>query len=185
MRKLIMWNLITLDGYFEGETPWELPWVDRVWGKELEQFSLAQLQSADMLLFGRLTYEGMAQYWQTAEGEIAEYMNRLPKFVASRTLRTVKWENTTLMGDSVVETITRLKQEGNGNMFVFGSATFSQTLIDNKLFDEYRICILPVLFGNGRSLFKSNQQIQGLRLIEVRPHSTGCVILRYQTEPAS
>ena len=185
MRKLIMWNLVTLDGYFEGEKPWDLPWVDRVWGEELEQFSLAQLQSADLLLFGRHTYEGMAQYWQTAEGEIAGYMNSLPKFVASQTLMSVEWENTTLIRDAVVETIVRLKQEGEGNMFVFGSATFSQTLMDNDLFDEYRICILPVIFGSGRSLFKSNPLTHGLRLIEVRSHSTGCVILRYQTEQTS
>ena len=180
-----MWNLVTLDGYFEGEKPWDLPWVDHVWGEELEQFSLAQLKSADLLLFGRHTYEGMAQYWQTAEGEIAGYMNSLPKFVASQTLRSVEWENTTLILDDIVETIVRLKQGGDGNMFVFGSAIFSQTLMDNRLFDEYRLCILPVLFGNGRSLFKSNQGTHGLRLIDALTHSTGCVILRYQPESTS
>ena len=185
MRKLIMWNLVTLDGYFEGEKPWELPWVDRVWGEELEQFSLEQLQSADMLLFGRLTYEGMAQYWRSAEGEIARYMNELPKIVASRTLKSVDWDNSTLIGDAVVENITRLKQEGNGNMFVFGGSIFSQTLIEHNLFDEYRLCILPVLFGKGRLLFKSNQLTRGLRLIETLTHSTGCVILRYQTDHTS
>ena len=171
---------MTLDGYFEGEMPWALPWVDRVWGEELEQFSLAQLESADMLLFGRLTYEGMAEYWQTAEGEIARYMNSLPKLVVSNTLTTVEWENTTLVDNNVAETIRQLKQEGEGNMFVFGSAVFSQFLIENNLFDEYRICVLPVIFGKGRLLFSPNQNIQGLHLLEAQPHSTGCVILRYQ-----
>ena len=66
MRKLIMWNLITLDGYFEGEKNWDLPWGEQIWEEELERFSLDQLKSADMLLFGRVTYEGMAAYWQTA-----------------------------------------------------------------------------------------------------------------------
>ena len=86
MRKLIMWNLITLDGYFEGAKNWDLPWHEQVWGEELERFSLEQLESADMLLFGRVTYEGMAAYWQTAQGKIADYMNSLPKVVCSRTL---------------------------------------------------------------------------------------------------
>ena len=67
MRKLIMWNLITLDGYFEGEKNWDLPWHERVWGEELEQFSIEQLQSSDLLVFGRVTYEGMSAYWQTAK----------------------------------------------------------------------------------------------------------------------
>ena len=66
MRKLIMWNLITLDGYFEGAKNWDLPWHEQLWGEELERFSLDQLQSADMLVFGRVTYEGMAEYWPTA-----------------------------------------------------------------------------------------------------------------------
>jgi dihydrofolate reductase len=87
VRKLIMWNLITLDGYFEGEKNWDLPWHEDLWGEELERFSLDQLQSADMLVFGRVTYEGMAAYWQTATGAVAEYMNSLPKLVCSRTLR--------------------------------------------------------------------------------------------------
>src|SRR5688572_29526951 len=101
MRKLIMWNVITLDGYFEGVKNWELPWHEQVWGEELKQFSLEQLKSADMLVFGRVTYEGMAAYWQTARGAIADYMNSLPKVVCSRTLQAADWKHTTLVKDNV------------------------------------------------------------------------------------
>jgi len=66
MRSLIMWNLLTLDGMFEGPTNWDLGWHESVWGPELEELSVGQLRSADMLLFGRTTYQGMAAYWQTA-----------------------------------------------------------------------------------------------------------------------
>lgn len=182
MRKLIMWNLITLDGYFEGMKNWDLPWHERLWGEELERFSLDQLQSADMLVFGRVTYEGMAAYWQTAKGAVAEYMNSLPKVVCSRTLESAPWNNTLRVKDNAAEEVARLKRKGDGNMFVFGSANLSKVLMNAKLFDEYRIGIAPVIHGDGRLLFNDGLPPQGLQLLEARPLSTGCVILRYQSE---
>lgn len=182
MRKLIMWNLITLDGYFEGEKNWDLPWHERLWGEELEQFSLEQLRSADMLVFGRVTYEGMAAYWQTAQGAIADYMNRLPKLVCSRTLQAAAWSNTTLVKDNAAAEVARLKQQGNGDMFVFGSAMLSRSLMQEKLFDEYRLGIAPVIHGRGRLLFSDGLNPQELQLREARALSNGCVILRYQAE---
>jgi dihydrofolate reductase len=78
MRKLIMWNLVTLDGFFEGLESWALDFHQTVWGEELERFSVEQLRTADLLFFGRVTYEGMAAYWQTAPpGEVADFMNRV------------------------------------------------------------------------------------------------------------
>lgn len=180
MRKLIMWNLITLDGCFEGAKNWDLPWHERLWGEELERFSVEQLESADALLFGRVTYEGMAAYWQTAQGTIADYMNSLTKVVCSRTLQTAAWNNSILINDNVAAEVARLKQQGNGNIFVFGSADLSKTLIDERLFDEYRIGIAPVIHGNGRLLFSGGLKPQELELLEPRPLSNGCVILRYQ-----
>jgi dihydrofolate reductase len=182
MRKLIMWNLITLDGYFEGEKNWDLPWHEQVWGAELEQFSIEQLKSADMLVFGRVTYEGMAAYWQTAKGAIADDMNSLPKVVCSRTLQAADWNHSTLVKDNVAAEIAKLKQQGNGNMFVFGSAQLSRTLMNEKLFDEYRIGIAPVIHGRGRLLFSDGLNPQALQLREARPLSNGCVILRYLAE---
>lgn len=180
MRKLIMWNLITLDGYFEGERNWDLPWHEQVWGEELEAYSLDQLQSSDMLVFGRVTYEGMAAYWQTAKGEVADYMNSLPKVVFSRTLQRADWSNTTLLGGSAAEEVAKLKQLGSGNMFVFGSAILSRTLMDKQLFDEYRLGIAPVIHGAGRLLFSDGVTPERLQLLESCQHSTGCIILRYR-----
>lgn len=182
MRKLIMWNLITLDGYFEGEKNWDLPWHERLWGAELERFSLEQLESADALLFGRVTYEGMAAYWQEAQGSIADYMNSLPKVVCSRTLQTAAWSNTTLVKNDVAGEVAKLKQQGDGNIFVFGSANLSTTLLNEGLFDEYRLGIAPVIHGKGRLLFGGGPAPQELTLLESRPLSTGCVILRYGYE---
>ena len=88
MRKLIMWNVITLDGYFEGTQNWDLSFHNTIWGQELEKISIEQLKATDYLVFGRVTYEGMAAYWTNAEGEAAEQevaklMNSIPKLVIS------------------------------------------------------------------------------------------------------
>ena len=109
-------------------------------------------------------------------------MNNLPKIVCSRTLHTASWDKTTLVKDNLVEEVAKLKQQGNGNIFVFGSANLSLTLMNNRLFDEYRLGIAPVIHGRGRHLFKGKVIPEGLELLEVRQLANGCVILRYQTE---
>ena len=179
MRTLIMWNLLTLDGYFEGGKSWDLEWHNDVWGEELERFSLEQLRSADMLLFGRITYEGMAAYWRTAEGEVADLMNSLPKVVFSRTLRAAGWANTTLINDDAAAAVLKLKQQGAGNMFVFGSGNLSATFIREGLFDEYRLLLAPVILGDGNPLFGRGLSRRGLKLLESKQLASGGVILRY------
>ncbi|PJZ83639.1 dihydrofolate reductase family protein [Leptospira harrisiae] len=182
MRKLIMWNVITLDGYFEGEKNWDLSFHGLVWGKELEEFSLTQLRSADLLVFGATTYQGMADYWTKAteeEGEVAKFMNQIPKLACSTTLNVANWNNTTITKDAVTE-ISKLKKEGNGDMFVFGSGILSALLMKAGLFDEYRICIAPVFLGKGRRLFQEGIPNNQLKLVETNPLSTGGVVLFYQ-----
>jgi dihydrofolate reductase len=178
MRKLIMWNVITLDGYFEGDKNWDLSFHDLIWNEELEKFGIEQLKSADMLVFGAVTYLGMASYWTTAEDETAKYMNSIPKVVCSRTLKTADWNNTTIVEDAGAG-MKKLKQEGDGNMFVFGSGKLSETLMKEHLFDEYRLLVAPVLLGKGRLLFNQGLPDQKLTLLEARPLKTGGVLLRY------
>jgi dihydrofolate reductase len=183
MRKLIMWNVVTLDGYFEGEKNWDLSFHELVWGKELEDFSIEQLKTADMLIFGETTYKGMADYWTKAkadktEGEITEYMNRLPKVVCSRKLKTADWNNTSIVKDAAAE-IPKLKQQGDGCIFVFGSGNLSESLMKAELFDEFRLCIAPVFLGKGRLLFNQGIPHNKLRLLESRSLAAGGIILRY------
>lgn len=180
MRKLIMWNVISLDGCFEGEKPWDLSFHELVWGKELEAFSYDQLTAADMLIFGENTYKGMAEYWsdKAAEDKIAESMNAIRKIVCSQTLEKADWNNTTIVRDAVAE-IPQLKQQGDRNMLVFGSGILSESLINANLFDEYRLVVAPVLLGKGRHLFNSGLNYQRLTFLEARPLSNGGVILRY------
>lgn len=181
MRKLIMWNIITLDGYFEGEKNWDLSFHNAVWGPELEKLSLQQLHSADYLVFGRVTYEGMAAYWKKAEGEnneIAKLMNSIPKLVFSRTLKEVDWKNSTLINENASAEISRLKAQGGGDMYVFGSADLSKTFINDDLFDEYRIGIAPVILGSGKPLFKQGISPRNLSLISTQQLTPGGVVLK-------
>ena len=182
MRKLIMWNIITLDGYFEGNNNWDLSFHELIWGQELEKISIEQLNAADFLVFGRVTYEGMASYWKSAEGEIAELMNNIPKLVFSRTLESVDWNNSTLVKGSASGEISKLKTQGNGDMYVFGSANLSETFINDNLFDEYRIGVAPVILGGGRPLFRKGIASGKLDLVSTQQLSTGGVILKYETD---
>ncbi len=183
MKKLIMWNVITLDGYFEGSESWDLEFHESVWGKELQDYVVEQLKTADVLIFGGNTYKGMADYWTKAEGEPeAKYMNDMPKIVCSTTLKTAEWNNTKIVSDAVSE-LRKLKQEGDGNMFVFGSGILSESLMKANLFDEYRLCVAPVFLGEGRRLFNEGIPYQKLKLIKERTLETGGVILMYA--PAS
>jgi dihydrofolate reductase len=179
MRKLIMWNIITLDGYFEGNQNWDLPFHNVVWGQELEKLSIDQLHSADYLVFGRVTYEGMAAYWTKAEGEIADLMNRIPKLVFSKTLKFADWNNTTLISENATDEIKKLKVKGGKDLYVFGSANLSETFISDNLFDEYRIGIAPVILGSGRPLFRQGISPKNLSLVSTHQLLTGGVILKY------
>lgn len=179
MRKLIMWNIITLDGYFEGNKNWDLPFLNVVWGPELEKLSIDQLHSADYLVFGRVTYEGMAAHWTKAEGEIADLMNNIPKLVFSKTLKTADWNNTTLIKENASAEIKKFKEQGGKDMYVFGSANLSETLVNDNLFDEYRIGIAPVILGGGRPLFRQGISPKDLTLVSTQQLINGGVVLKY------
>ena len=187
MRKLIVWNLMTLDGCFEGPTPWDLSFHTFVWGSELEEFSRQQLgHEGDLLVFGRKTYEGMAAYWQTTEdeGEIKSQMNSFPKICVSRSLTEATWNNTRLVRDPVAE-LTKLKQQPGKTIFIFGSAELENSLLDAGLIDEIRLCIVPVVLGAGNPHFKPSSHQRPMTLLEARPLSNGAVILRYQVGAAA
>jgi dihydrofolate reductase len=181
MRKLIMWNVITLDGYFEGTKSWDLDFHETAWGPELEKFSVEQLGKAGAILYGRVTYEGMAAYWQTESGTIAELMNSIPKVVFSRTLKKADWNNTRLVAGDAGDEVERLKGAPGKDLYVFGSGALCDSLLARRSFDEINICVAPTLLGNGRALFKSGAPTQPLRLLEARALGTGAVLSRYAT----
>jgi dihydrofolate reductase len=186
MRKLIVWNLMTLDGYFEGAQPWEIDFHMLAWGDELERYATELGKEGDMLVFGRKTYEGMAAYWPTATEtpEIAAYMNGISKIVASRSMKQADWNNTRVVSDAVSE-LKALKEQPGRTIFIFGSADLADTLAKAGLIDEYRLCIAPVILGGGNPHFKPAAKQVPLKLLEAKTLKTGALILRYEPVAAA
>ncbi len=186
MARLIVWNLLTVDGCFEGPNRWDLEFHGLAWGPELEALSNEFGATASMLVFGRVTYEGMKAHWTAATtepGSITSFMNALPKLVASRTLTASDWNNTRITADIVAE-IGQLKQENDGPIYVFGSADLTHSLLRAGLVDELLLCTVPVVLGAGTPFFKPGNRI-ALDRIESTPLANGCVINRYAVKPAA
>lgn len=179
MRKLIAWNVMTLDGYFEGPEPWSLDFHALVFGRELQELSDEQLADAGLLLFGRKTYVGMAGYWPSAPDAQAVGMNAAPKAVISNTIEDAEWNNTRLLKGDAVELVRRLKAEEGGTIYVFGSADLLASLLAYGLVDEYRLCIAPILLGKGNPLFKTSEAQTGLALKSCKGLDNGGVLLTY------
>jgi dihydrofolate reductase len=182
MRKIILFNMITLDGFFagpEGEIDWHTT------DDEFNRFAIEQTSSAGGLIFGRVTYDLMASYWPTPEAlnddpDVTQIMNSMPKFVVSRTLDKAEWNNTRLIRTNPVQEITQLKQQDGRDLFVFGSANLAETLIQHDLIDEFRLLVAPVVLGSGRPLFHVTYQPLRLKLVRSRTFQNGNVLLTYQ-----
>ncbi len=181
MRKLIMWNLMTLDGYFEGVQSNTLSWF--VFDDDMQDYIYASEAEIGAYVFGRETYEMMAGYWPKAEGRTADFMHAIPKVVFSTTLESADWNNTTLIRGDVAGEIGRLKAQEGKDLFVIGSADLSRTLLANGLIDEYRIAVNPVVLGKGTKLFQDVTARLDLKLLKSQVLGSGVVILHYEPLP--
>jgi dihydrofolate reductase len=169
--------MVSLDGFFEGDKPWDIDWHRT--DEEFNEFAAKQLDEFDTLVFGRSTYEGMAQYWPLEETiksdpEVAGRMNEAKKIVVSRTLQKPEpaWSNTTLVRD-----VTELRSEKS--LLVLGSAVLTTSLLEAGLLDELRIMVNPVLIGSGRSVAATAGGPIALRLKERRDFRNGNVLVTY------
>lgn len=183
MRKIIWFNMISPDGFFEGPNR-EIDWHHV--GDEFNKFASDQLDSLDTLLFGRVTYEMMASYWPTEaaitdDPVIARKMNSIAKVVYSTTLDKADWNNTTLIKEDIVRQTARLKEQPGRDMAIFGSAVLGNALLDAGLIDEIRLMVNPVLLRKGRPLFGDGKAARlDLNLLKSRPFNNGNVLLFYQ-----
>jgi dihydrofolate reductase len=180
MRTLFAFEMISLDGFFEGPNQ-DISWhtVD----DEFNKFAGRQLDTVDGLLFGRKTYQLMALYWPTATGDdpvITLKMNVLPKFVFSRTMEKAEWNNTRLIRENAAEEILKLKQARGKDLALFGSAALLSTLAQANLVDEYRIMVNPILLGKGTPLFQGMDRRMNLKLISSNTYRSGNVLLCYR-----
>jgi dihydrofolate reductase len=182
MRKLYLFNMMTLDGFFEGPNH-DLSWhnVDG----EFDEFAIGQLDATDLLIFGRVTYEMMASYWPTPtaiknDPIVAGKMNSIAKIVCSRSLTQANWNNTRLIKDNIGDEVTRLKQQSGKGIGIFGSAELATDLVNLGLIDEFRIMVNPVVLGKGRPLFRTSEDKLRMNLLKSRSFHSGNILLYYQ-----
>jgi dihydrofolate reductase len=149
-------------------------------GAEGDQFKIDELAEAEAQLLGRVTYQGFAAAWPQMEGEFADKMNGMPKYVVSSTLERAEWTNSTVLRGDVVTEVSKLKQDVDGVILIAGSARLAQTLIEHGLVDELRLMVFPVLLGKGKRLFGETTDKHRLQLADNRTVGDGVVILTYQ-----
>jgi dihydrofolate reductase len=185
MARIVITEFVSLDGVMEapggGEDYRHAGWtfeIDR--GAEGDKFKLDETFASEALLLGRVTYEGFAAAWPSMEGDFADKFNSMPKYVVSSTLETAEWNNSTVLSGDVVEEVSKLKQELDGDIVVHGSARLVQTLIEHDLVDELRLMVFPVVLGSGKRLFGDTSDKKRLRLTDSKTVGDGIAILIYE-----
>lgn len=189
MRKLIVFNSISLDGYFTDEkSDMSFAHNSRP-DEEFEKFVQGNSSGGGVLLFGRITYQMMASFWPTPMAaermpEVAKHMNSLKKVVFSRTLNEASWNNTTLVKTDPAAAVRKMKTEDGPGMAVLGSGTIVKQLTDARLVDVYQVVVVPVVLGKGRTMFDGVKDRLPLTLTESRPFGNGNVVLSYSPATA-
>jgi dihydrofolate reductase len=185
MGTIVLSENVSLDGVIEDPTGVEGLRVggwffetDR--GDDGERFTLDKTLGTEALLLGRRSYEFLAATWPSRGGELADKMNSLPKYVVSSTLEDPDWNNSTLLKGDVVDEVSKLKQELNGEIVVLGSPQLARTLIEHDLVDELRLMIYPVVLGAGARLFGDTSDKKRMRLVDTRTVGDGIAILTYE-----
>jgi len=185
MRKIFLFMMVSLDGYFEGPDH-DLSWhhVDA----EFNDFAQAQMKEADTILFGRRTYQLMESFWPSKDGleadpEVAHLMNETSKVVVSSSLETVTetkiWKHVRLINANVEDEITKLKNEKGADIILLASSNLCVSLLEWGLLDEVRIMINPIVIGKGTPLFQGIKEKISLELVKERTFGNGNVLLTY------
>ena len=184
--RIVVTEFVSLDGVMEapgGEPDFKYPgWTfefDR--GDDGNQFKLDETKQADGLLLGRRTYESFAGAWPEREGEFAEKLNAMPKFVVSTTLEDPDWNNTTVIdGNDATAAVRKLKEEFDGELQVPGSQRLVQELIESDLVDQVNLMVFPVILGIGKKAFDETPDRRTMRLKESKVVGDGVVVLVYE-----
>jgi dihydrofolate reductase len=187
MRKVIVSEMLTSDGYFAGPDG-EIDWF--FWNEEMEKSAIDLISTVDTLLFGRVTYELMVNYWPSASSPtenpiIINKMINLPKIVFSKALEKVewgKWNNARLIKEVTAEEILKMKKQTGKNIVIYGSGSIVSAFMNLGLIDEYYLLINPIVLGIGKPLFKDLSDKHKLELLGTKTFSNGVVLLHYQSD---
>ena len=186
MGKIVINQQVSLDGVVQDPTGEEGfrhgGWFLQVGDKDREEWGRVEFQEAlgtEALLLGRRSYEYFAERWSSRPGEWADRLRSLPKYVVSSTLEDPKWTNVTVLKGTVVDEVTRLKQEIDGDIVVYASYQLGRTLIEHDLVDELRLIVFPVVVGAGERLFGETSGKKLFRLTGSRNVGNGLFFLTY------
>lgn len=184
MRRLVVFNSVTIDGYFSGKNG-DLSWAKSHEDPEWDAFVEENAKSGGVLIFGRITYQMMMSFWPTPSALklypiVAERMNRLPKIVFSQTLEKSSWNNTKLVAADPAAEMRKMKAEPGDDMAILGSGSIVAQLAETGLIDEYQIVVNPVVLGEGRTMFEGIKQKLALKLVRSRTFGNGNVLLCYE-----
>jgi dihydrofolate reductase len=180
VKKVICQMSVSLDGYIEGsehELDWHL--VD----DDFNAYAVEMLRASDVLIMGRRTYDLMAGYWPTAEGNdtgVKDLMNGKPKLVFSRTLEKVGWQNSRLASGTISDEVARLKQSPGDGLIPVGGSDLAASFLEEGLLDELRVILTPVLIGGGKTFVDAIKKRHPLRLLSTRAFKSGNVALIYE-----
>jgi dihydrofolate reductase len=184
MAELIVTEFVSVDGVMEapgGEPGYaHTGWVMKRLSDDWQQYKLEEIREAGSHLLGRVTYESFAGAWPAREGEFADKVNAMPKYVASTTLRDPGWNNAHVLRDDVPAAVAELKRTEAAPILVAGSQTLVQTLARHDLVDEYRLMVFPVVLGSGRRLFADLPDKQPLDLADLRRFDNGVALMTYR-----
>ena len=190
MGKIIISENVSLDGVVQdptGEEGFRLGgWFGQFGGKDLEQWATVELDEAlraEALLLGRRSDEWFATRWAPRNGEWADRLNSLPKYVVSSTLDEGKWANSTVLKGDVVTEVSKLRQQLDGDIVVYGSTRLVHTLMEHDLADELRLTVYPVVLGAGERLFGETSDKKPMRLISIQTIGDGLALLTYERVP--
>ncbi|HEX2630651.1 MAG TPA: dihydrofolate reductase family protein [Chitinophagaceae bacterium] len=185
MRKLSVFNFVTLNGFYKGPSE-DISWHQHAAaGSEESEFGKEGTQQDNIILFGRVTYEMMKSYWPTSMANeqnpvIAEGMNKAMKIVFSKKLKNADWENAQVINEDLVGYVKKLKQTATKDMIILGSGSITTQLTDAGLIDQYQFMIDPVAIGSGTAMFNGIKKKLDLELIGSRIFKSGIVLLTYQ-----
>ena len=185
MRKLIVFNHVSLDGYFV-DAHGDMSFAKRdAPDAEWDAFVAGNAAGGGTLVFGRITYEMMAGFWSSSFAAqqmpvVAERMNALPKVVFSRKLVEASWRNTTLVTGDMIDAVRRMKSEAGEGMVILGSGSIVSQLTAPGLIDAYQIVVNPIVLGSGRTMFDGIRAQVPLKLTEARTFGNGNVVLSYE-----
>ena len=184
MRTLIVTEFVSLDGVMQspgGEPGYaHAGWVGDFFTDELGAYKEAEQLAADILLIGRVTYESFYGAWPNREGAFAEKINTMPKYVASTTLGSSDWHDTTVIASDVAGTVAGLKEQDGGPILVAGSRTLVHHLLAEGLVDELNLQVFPLILGSGARLYPDTPDKLPLELVSSQAMPNGVLTQTYR-----